>query len=342
MTYLFTPERVIFEEKALSYPLGKELYEKFNHANIPLEVISSVRVTNLPGKTPAEKYRRAKKIVAVTMKKSLSFSSCKPSAHYQIPLATSCPGRCEYCYLQTTLGRQPYIRVYVNIEEILDKAQKYIDKRLPQDTLFEASATSDPLSLEPWTQSLFKTIEFFGRQKHGLLRFVTKFTAVDTLLTAKHNNRTRVRFSLNTQHIIKTHERGTPSLEHRLEAAAKIASAGYPLGFILAPIFIYPGWEKDYEKLLKSIKKTISLPHDEIDLTFELITHRFTKKAKNIILERFPQSLLEMEENNRQFKWGQFGYGKYLYKKEDLGQLKSFFQETISQLFPQAPIEYFI
>ncbi|UNC93355.1 spore photoproduct lyase [Candidatus Contubernalis alkaliaceticus] len=342
MTYLFYPERVIFEEKALSYPLGDELYKKFKHANIPLEILSSMRVTNLPGKTPAEKYRRAKKIVAVTVKKSLSFSSCKPSAHYQLPLATSCPGRCEYCYLQTTLGRQPYIRVYVNIDEILEAAQKYIHKRLPEITLFEASATSDPLSLEPWTQSLFKTIEFFGRQEHGLLRFVTKFNAVDTLLTAKHNNRTHVRFSLNTHHIIKTHERGTPSLEHRLEAAAKIASAGYPLGFILAPIFVYSGWEKDYEILLKNIRTNISPPKGNMDLTFELITHRFTKKAKNIILERFPQSLLEMEEEKRQFKWGQFGYGKYLYKKEDLEQLKEFFQKKISELFPEASIEYFI
>ncbi len=341
MQYLFSPERVIFEEKALSYPLGKELYDKFSQSNIPMEIRSSMRVTDLAGKNPAEKYRRAKKILAVTVKKSLSFSTCKPSAHYQLPLSTSCPGLCEYCYLQTTLGRQPYIRVYVNIEEILETAQKYINKRIPQTTLFEASATSDPLALEPWTGSLFKTIEFFGKQEHGLLRFVTKFTAVDYILSAKHNNRTRVRFSLNTAHIIKNHERGTPSLEHRLNAAAKIASAGYPLGIILAPIFIYSGWEEDYENLLKVIKRKIP-SHQEKVLTFELITHRFTKRAKNIILERFPQSLLEMEENKRQFKWGQFGYGKFLYKKEDLGKLKNYFRENISTFFPEAKIEYFI
>lgn len=341
MQYLFSPEKVIFEEKALAYPLGKELYDTFSHSTIPLEIRPSIRVTSLPGKTPAEKYRRAKRILAVTVKKSLRFSTCKPSAHFQLPLSTSCPGLCEYCYLQTTLGKQPYLRVYVNLEEILETTQKYIDNRVPQTTLFEASATSDPLALEPWTGSLFKAIEFFGKQEHGLFRFVTKFTAVDHILSAKHNNRTRVRFSLNTPHIIKTHEKGTPSLEHRLKAAAKIASAGYPLGFILAPIFIYSGWEKDYENLLRMIKRKIPSIHER-DLTFELITHRFTKRAKNIILERFPQSLLDMEEKNRQFKWGQFGYGKYLYKKEDLEQLKGNLLESVSELFPRARIEYFI
>jgi spore photoproduct lyase len=33
------------------------------------------------------------------------------------------PGMCEYCYLATTLGRRPYLRVYVNIDDVLAKAR---------------------------------------------------------------------------------------------------------------------------------------------------------------------------------------------------------------------------
>jgi len=339
--YLFTPERVVFEKAALKYPLGSELYIKFQNAGINTKVLASLRITDLPGKTPAEKYRRAKRVLAVAVKKNLTFSTCKPSAHYQLPLSTSCPGRCEYCYLQTTLGRQPYLRVYVNLEEILQKVQKHIDERAPEITLFEASATSDPVSLEPWTGSLFKTIEFFGEQKYGRLRFVTKFTEIDNLLQARHHNNTRIRYSINTNYIIKTHERGTPPLNLRLEAAYKTAGKSYPLGFILAPIFIYSGWQKDYGDLLKQLKKSIP-PAVHEESTFELITHRFTRRAKNIILERFPGSLLDMEESKRVFKWGQFGYGKYLYTPEEREELKSFFFNLIKELFPSAKIEYFI
>lgn len=341
MKLFFTPERVVFEKKALNYPLGRELYTKFKNAGISTEVMTSVRITDLPGKTPAEKYRQAKRILAVTIKKNLTFSTCRPSAHYQLPLSTSCPGRCEYCYLQTTLGRQPYLRVYVNLEEILQKAKKYIDKRVPDITLFEASATSDPVSLEPWTGTLYKTIEFFGSQEYGRLRFVTKFTQVDALLQARHHKNTRIRYSINTDYIIRTYEKGTPPLNLRLEAAGKTAGSSYPLGFILAPIFIYANWKEDYHNLLKLLKKKLP-PECEKELTFELITHRFTKRAKNIILERFPESSLDMEESRRMFKWGQFGYGKYLYLPEERKELKSFFFNLIEELFPLAKIEYFV
>ncbi len=341
MNYVFTPEKVFFQEDSLSYPLGQKLYSSFKSKGIPIKIMKSIRITSLSEKTPEERYRQAKRILAVTVKKSLRFATCKPSAHFQLPLSTSCPGRCEYCYLQTTLGTQPYLRVYVNLDQVLQKAQEHIESRAPRVTLFEASATSDPVALEPWTNSLYKVIQYFGKQRYGKLRFVTKFTGVDTLIKAKHNGNTHIRFSLNSDKVIKNHEKGTPPLHQRLEAAQKIARAEYPLGFILAPLLIYPGWEKDYRTLLEVIKKKIT-SYEKNNLTFELITHRFTKRAKNIILERFPGSQLQMEESKRQFKWGQFGYGKYLYLPEEREKIKSFFLENIEELFPEAHVEYFI
>ncbi len=341
MNYVFTPVKVFFQEDSLSYPLGQKLYSSFKGRGIPVKVMKSIRLTGLPGKTPEEKYRQAKGILAVAVKKNLSFATCKPSAHFQLPLSTSCPGRCEYCYLQTTLGKQPYLRAYVNLEQILEKAREHIKERFPRVTLFEASATSDPVALEPWTGSLYRVIEHFGEQEHGRLRLVTKFTGVDTLTRAKHKGHTRIRFSLNSHKVIKNHERGTPPLNNRLEAAKKLARAGYPLGFILAPLFLYPGWKRDYRALLELIKDEMD-SYDDKDLTFELITHRFTKRAKNIILERFPRSQLPMEEQSRQFKWGQFGYGKYLYFPEEREEMKSFFLKNLEELFPGARVEYFI
>jgi spore photoproduct lyase len=37
---------------------------------------------------------------------------------------------------------------------------------------------------------------------------------------------------------------------------------------------------------------------------------------------------------------GQFGYGKYLYHQEEMAELKEFFRERISRLFPGAEILY--
>ena len=75
---------------------------------------------------------------------------------------------------------------------------------------------------------------------------------------------------------------------------------------------------------------------------FEVISHRYTTKAKNRILEIFPETTLPMEDEDRKFKYGQFGYGKYVYNKEQLTQMKDFFLFEIKKVFPNGIIKYVI
>ena len=93
-----------------------------------------------------------------------------------------------------------------------------------------------------------------------------------------------------------------------MAAAAKVAKAGYPLGFIIAPIFHFANWRQHYAELFDSLDG--ALPQEvRRNMTFELITHRFTTRAKNNIGAIFPASKLPMDEDARKFKYGQFGYG---------------------------------
>lgn len=338
----FVPKRVFFEQQSFDYPLGRELWERFRSMNIPVEKIPSHnRVTGIPGKTPRQSFMEGKATLVVGVRKTLNFESCKPSAHYQLPLFTGCPGKCEYCYLQTTLGKKPYLRLYVNQDEILQAAGKYIEQRKPEITLFEGAATSDPLPLEPYSGALAKTIEFFGREETGRFRFVTKFTGVEPLLNLPHNNHTRFRFSLNCNYVISSFEHGTPSMLERVEAASNVSLARYPLGFIIAPIMVFPKWQDEYRTLLEELKNRLD-PAAYQDLTFELISHRYTKKAKTNILEKFPETKLPMVDEERQIKYGQFGYMKYVYPKETQEKMKDFFTKNIGELFPQAKISYFV
>lgn len=338
--FTFTPKRVYFEPEALEYPLGQELHSLFSSQDIPiLRTSSHNRVTGIPGSTPAEGYREAKDTLVVGVRKSKEFQTCKPSAHYQLPIATSCPGKCEYCYLQTTLGKKPYVRVYVNLEEILGQAKEYIETRKPEITYFEGSATSDPIPVEPYTHSVAKTVEFFGSQEYARIRFVSKFTDIDSLLNLEHKKHSHVRFSINLPDYIKKYEHSTPGLQERLTAAGKIFEAGYPTGLMIAPIFLEAGWKEDYGRLLQTIKEAI--PNAD-GLTFELITHRFTNRAKNNILEIYPGTELPMEESTRTFKFGQFGYGKYVYPKELMDEARQFFSKSIGDMFDNAKIEYFV
>ncbi|MBU5593097.1 spore photoproduct lyase [Clostridium sp. MSJ-4] len=340
---MFIPKRVIFEKGSLDTEIGKNIYNRLkDNKNVEIINTSSNKIkTHIPGDNLFEQYRSGKQTLVVGERKSLKFQTCKPSANYQLPLVSGCMGSCEYCYLNTQLGDKPFVRVFTNIDDILDKAKQYIDERLPQITIFEGAATSDPIPLEPYTNALKKTIEFIGKEEKGRFRFVTKYNDVDTLLDANHNNQTEIRFSINTPRIINTYEHHTASSDTRIEAAVKVAKAGYKIGFIIAPVFLYNNWQKEYKDLIESIKYKLPNEFNE-QVIFEVISHRYTTKAKNRILEIFPETTLPMKDEDRKFKYGQFGYGKYIYSKEQLSEMKEFFHLHIKDYFPNSIIKYVI
>jgi spore photoproduct lyase len=337
----FVPQLVYVEPRAMEYPLGKELVDKFENMGIEIrQTTSHNQIRNLPGENHFQKYRVAKSTLVVGVRKTLKFDTSKPSAEYAIPFATGCMGHCHYCYLQTTMGSKPYIRTYVNVEEIFDSAQKYMEERAPEITRFEASCTSDIVGVDHLTHTLKRAIEYFGTSDYGKLRFVTKFAHVDHLLDAKHNGKTRFRFSVNDEYIIKYFEPGTSRLDERIEAAVKVAEAGYPLGFIVAPIYLHEGWREGYLELFEKLEAAIPKKAAK-HATFELIQHRFTKPAKRVIQENYPMTKLELDEAKRKWKWGKYGIGKYVYKDEEQEDIKDTLGGYIKKFFPEAKLEYF-
>lgn len=340
---MFIPKLILFEKDALNYAIGKQIYQYFiQQKDIELIELRGNKIKeNIPGDSLYDLYRAGKKTLVVGVKKGKSFQSCKPSAHYQLPLMSGCIGQCQYCYLNTNLGDKPYMRVNVNVDEILAQAQAYIQERLPEETIFEGSATSDPIPIEPYSNVLKHTIEYFSKSEKGRFRFVTKFADVDTLLDTQHNNHTEIRFTLNTNIVINEYEKGTPSLEKRMEACMKIIQAGYPMGFIIAPVFLYENWKEDYRSLLLNLNKRLpeQITHP---VTFEVISHRYTTKAKNVITEVFPETTLPMKDEDRSYKYGQFGYGKYVYTKEQLKDMADFFNHEIDTIFQNKIIKYII
>lgn len=333
---MFQPKRVIFEQEALNYKMGKDLLKKFEKENVDVAFSNNGRITGIPGKDPKQMYFEGKNTLVVGIRRKMTFETCKPSAHYQLPLVSGCMGMCEYCYLNTQMGKKPYIKIHVNVDDMLEKATEYAKER--EITVFEGAATSDPVPVEPYSGALAKAITFIGTRDDMLFRFVTKYTDVDSLLNLEHNGKTTVRFSINADSVIKNFEHRTPSFIERIDAACKIYEVGYKLGFIIAPVFMHDGWKEEYKELMDVIGNKFK----GNDLKFEVISHRFTKRAKENIINVFPESILPMEEELRKFKFGQFGYGKYVYRDEELEEMKSFFTENLSKYFGEESISYII
>lgn len=339
---MFIPKRIIFLKDSFDYEISQNVYHYFkSNPNIEIIISDHQTIKDFFDKSNFSNYYQTAKKTLILGKKIITvFQTCKPSAHYQLPLISGCMGECEYCYLNTQLSDKPYIKVNVNIEDIFTKAKEYLNQRPDEITIFEGAATSDILPIEPYTKILATTIAFFANLPNARFRFVSKFNDVDTLLNIKHNQHTEIRFSINTEMIIKQYEHFTASLNHRIEAAIKVLAADYRVGLVIAPVFLYNNYQADYLNLIKYLHN--KLGKYENQLTFEVISHRYTLKAKTTIKKLFPSTTLDFDEQKRTFKFGQFGYGKYLYQKDALVEMKEFFKSSLTTYFKNSKILYII
>ena len=327
---------MLIEPAALDLPVTRRILSRLT--GVRPEIIETRVRPDPPRGDPGGVYIAAKRTLIVGLHPNRPFRSCRPSADFELPLGASCPGLCQYCYLQSTLGARPYVRVYADLEAILaDVAREAEAASGPVS--FEAASTSDPVGVEHLTGALADVITFFGRQERAQLRLVTKFGYTGGLIGLDHGGRTRIRFSLNTPHVVGSYEAGTDPVRERIAAANRLGLSGYPIGFVLAPLLIYQGWEEDYESLLAALARDLD-PALQSGLTFELISHRFTPKAKEIIQARFPRCRLDLDETRRQIKWGRYGHRKFVYPQEELRRLWQHVQSGIGRHFPQAKIEY--
>ncbi len=334
---LWQPNEVFFTRSALEKSFGQAIYTRLVNIGLPITELNTDRLPSIRGKDERDTYRRAKKTIAVVVTPPSQFKlqPIPPSADYQFHLAQGCPAHCQYCYLAGSLGGPPITRVYANLPEILENLQNY--KQQGKLTTFEASCYTDPLALEHLTGSLSETIKFFGQQDEMNLRWVSKFDNVEPLLELAHNGHTRARLSMNALPISQALEGGTSSLEARLTALRKLAKAGYPVGIVLAPIMPIENWPQHYAQLFERIAATLDF---ECDLTFELITHRFTEKSKGVLTEWYPNSSLDMNEDKRAKKRNAFGGLKFVYTKDVMLELKHFFESELSSRFPTAKLLY--
>jgi spore photoproduct lyase len=233
------------------------------------------------------------------------------------------------------------IRVFANLPQILSNLSAY--ERPGEATTFEVSCYTDPLGIEHLTGSLAECIRYFGTRENGHLRWVSKFEGVDELLDLPHNGHTRCRVSVNAAPISGRFEGGTASVTSRLQALRQLAlprtqgGGGYPVGLVIAPIMPIEDWQSHYSCLIEEISTALDF---DCNLTFELISHRFTPGSKEVLTSWYPHNKLDMDESTRSVKRNKFGGIKYVYDSDTMKTLRHFFERELTRRFPQAKILY--
>lgn len=344
------PKRVLVTRSAREWQHGRDILDRAVGLDIDIVELPGDRLAlGLPD-DPRRAYAEAKSTLAVVVAppSKRKLQPIAPSADWRIDLAEGCPAHCSYCYLAGSLSGPPITRVYANLEEILAAAPDYLGKgkvtsrsrsRAHEGTTYEASCYTDPLGIEPVTGSLSAAIAWFGHWDAEVqLRFTSKFADVEPLLGLAHGGRTRMRASVNPKAFARF-EGGTAPVAQRLAGLRRMALAGYKVGLTIAPIIAAEGWEEAYGALIDDAAAALE-GISELDLTVELITHRYTAGSKVVLDNWYPGSALTMDTQNRATKRTKFGGEKQVYDAQTMRTLRSFFESRIAQALPAARILY--
>jgi spore photoproduct lyase len=353
-TRVWVPKHVQITRAAQDHPHTAEILRRCELAGVDdIQLLPGDRLTSLRGDTERETYARAKTTLAVVVAppSALKPQPIPPSADWRIDLARGCPAHCQYCYLAGSLTGPPVTRVYANLDQVLAGIGTHAGRgavtsgtveRGHEGTTFEMSCYTDPLGIERVTGSLAAAISRVGSGEFGgnvQLRFTTKFDDVGELLTLDHRGRTRVRFSVNSAEVAHRFEGGTARMPARLAAMRAMALAGYPVGLTIAPIMPVGDWRSGYGALLDDVAAALTdVPH--VDLTAEIITHRFTPASKEVLLGWYPNTRLEMDEDSRSAKRSKFGGVKFVYPRALMSQMRSWFTAELDARLPGAQLLY--
>lgn len=347
---LWRPRRVLVTRAARDWAHGREMMARAAALGCEVVELAGDRLDLKLSDDPRRAYAEAKSTLAITVAppSKRRLQPIAPSADWRVDLAEGCPAHCSYCYLAGSLKGPPITRAYANLDEIFAGLEAYLGRgtitsrsahRAHEGTTFEASCYTDPLGLEHLTGSLSAAIRWFGDWKADVqLRFTSKFAAVEPLLGLDHGGRTRMRASINPASYARF-EGGTAPVAARLAALRRMADAGYPVGLTIAPIIAAEGWEQAYGELIGDARDALA-GAAALDLTVELITHRYTPGSKAVLESWYPGSDLDMSARQRTAKRTKFGSEKQVYDADTMRALRSFFERAIATELPQARILY--
>ena len=209
--------------------------------------------------------------------------------YFVINFASNCPMDCSYCYLQEYLQDNAALKVFSNVGDLIDEAERTLQKHRGVFFRIGTGEITDSLALEPYTGMARELIPYFAEQANVLLELKTKSDCVESLLDLDPKGRVVVAWSMNPQPVIDLEEHDTASFSERLAAARRCQDAGYRLGFHFDPMIEYEGWQADYQAMLEAIFAVV----DWRRLSWlSLGVLRETPGLKRTMRQRYPQSRL--------------------------------------------------
>lgn len=167
---------------------------------------------------------------------------------YELNWAYGCNFDCAYCYLQGTFRGNKDPR-HIPLNEVIHTLQAVFDDRTFEPSVFNSGELTDSLVYPPIMEQIS---DKFEEQKEHKLLLLTKSSNV-RFLVKKPRKQTIASFSVNSSEVSRRWENQTPSPDERIDAARRVADAGYEVRMRIDPIFPIEDWKSEYGRLCESL-----------------------------------------------------------------------------------------
>ena len=289
----FEPQEVIVETGSEESSIFRNLKRAF--PNVPFTLVDHPQSSVSALLTSSDPLGKGKRQLLLMRHKGDFLKKCPGSEgqvccnYFVINFASNCPMECSYCYLQEYLAHNPALKVFSNVDDLLEEAYRLLSRHRRFFFRIGTGEITDSLALDPYIGFSAEVIPFFAEQPNVLLELKTKSDRVDGLLDLDPKGRVVVSWSMNPQRIIERDEHLTASFDERLVAARRCQEAGYKLGFHFDPMIEYPGWEEDYQTMVERIFTVV----DQRRIAWlSMGVLRNTPALKRTMRKRFPSTRL--------------------------------------------------
>ncbi len=307
----YTPQKIFIERNSLDFALTKRIIK--NTSRVPKEIIDNPHELIEDLKVTRNAIQEGKKYLLLTKQRGEFVKPCPCTPHYIgcnyfiINLELNCPLDCSYCILQHYLSN-PLITVHVNLKDLWRELDIFCNKNRKRAFRIGTGELGDSLALDHMTEISKDLISYFRGKRNVYFELKTKTTNIRNVLNQEPADNIVISWSLNSSKMALELERGAPEVEERVYAARRVLEKGFRVGFHFDPLIRYPGWEQDYEELIKMLMKTIEPGRIA---WMSLGSLRFPPLLKSIIKKRFPKTKIFYDEFIKG-KDGKFRYFKPL------------------------------
>jgi spore photoproduct lyase len=294
----FKPETILLWQKVADQPEARRIVNMFPSANINMIEHQRLPESDM---SPSQALLAGKRTLMIGHASSfvgnfdgtLGSNICCHPYYKLVPVSNGCPYYCTYCYLAYVYRKfSPFIKININYDTMFKQIRKTLAQSAPIAS-FNMGEMLDSLALDHITTLTTELIPFFSGLSKGCLMLLTKSSNIDNLLKLEPDPKIIVSWSLNCEQIIKQYEKGTASLNERIEAARKCQSKGYRIRLRIDPGIYYPAWQTGYSELIEKMLSVIEPENITLGMLrflpghFQLAKNAYGKNAVNLLTNDF-------------------------------------------------------